>query len=163
LHTAGKKGWFWYIPLPNDVVSVGVVSSLDYLFAGRGEHETIFHEELERCPAAKKRLGCGRRVTGFYSTKDFSYRASRVAGNGWVLVGDAFGFLDPIYSSGVFLALKSAELAADAVAAGLRTGDLSGDQLGKWGPDFIRGMERMKRLVYAFYDGFSFGQFIRRH
>ena len=163
LQTAGKQGWFWYIPLPRDIVSVGVVSSIDYLFKGRGDHETIFHEELERCPAVKRRVATGKRVTGFYSTKDFSYRSSRVAGDHWVLVGDAFGFLDPIYSSGVFLALKSGEMAADAVAEGFAKGDLSAAQLGKWGPEFLRGMDRMKRLVYAYYEGFSFGGFTRRH
>src|SRR5262249_12218265 len=163
LHTAAKKGWFWYIPQHRNVVSVGVVSSLDHLFKGRGDHATIFQEELDRCPAVQKRVAGARRVTGFYSTKDFSYRCSRVAGDGWVLIGDAFGFLDPIYSSGVFLALKSGELAADAVAEGLRRGDFSGAQLGRWGAGFIQGMERMKRLVYAFYEGFSFGGFIRRY
>ena len=163
LQTEGKNGWFWYIPLQNDIVSVGVVSSLDYLFKGRSDHETIFTEEAERCPAVKKRLEGGKRVTGFYSTKDFSYYSSRIAGAGWVLIGDAFGFLDPIYSSGVFLALKSGEWAADAISEGFAKGDLSAEQLGQWGPEFRQGMERMKKLVYAFYDGFSFGQFIRKH
>ena len=163
LYTAGKKGWFWYIPLADDITSVGVVSSLDYLFKGRGDHATIYAEEVERCPAVKRRIAGAQQVSGFYSTKDFSYRCTRVAGDGWVLVGDAFGFLDPIYSSGVFLALKSGELAADAVAEGFARGDLSGEQLGKWGPMFIRGMERMKKLVYLFYEGFSFGQFVKRY
>lgn len=165
LQTEGKKGWFWYIPLHNNVVSVGVVSSLeDLLGKQRGtNHEAIYFEEVERCPAVKRRIEGARRVSGFYTTKDFSYRSTRLAGDGWVLVGDAFGFLDPIYSSGVFLALKSGELAADTVSDGLSRGDLSGEQLGRWGPEFIQGMERMKRLVYAFYEGFSFGGFIRKH
>lgn len=165
LQTAGKKGWFWYIPLHNNIVSVGVVSSIEDLFRkDRGtDHETIFHAELENCPAAKRRVAGGKRVTGFYTTKDFSYRSRQVAGDGWVLVGDAFGFLDPIYSSGVFLALKSGELAADAVAEGLACGDVSASRLGAWGPDFLQGMDRMRRLVYAFYEGFSFGGFIRKY
>lgn len=164
LATQGKRGWFWYIPQHNDIVSVGVVSDIDYLLnKERGDHEAIFHQELERCPAVKKRVEVGKRVTGFYSTKDFSYRSSRIAGERWVLVGDAFGFLDPIYSSGVFLALKSGEMAADAIAEGFRKGDLSARQLGKWGDNFILGMERMKQLVYAFYEGMSFGQFLRKY
>jgi flavin-dependent dehydrogenase len=163
LQTKGKKGWFWYIPLHDDITSVGVVADFDYLFAGRGDHETIFAEELDRCPGAKDRVEPGRRVTGFYTTKDFSYRATRTAGPGWVAVGDAFGFLDPLYSSGVLLALRSGELAADAIAEGLAKGDVSGEQLGKWAPDFERGMDRMRRLVVDFYEGFNFGRFIRRH
>ena len=86
-----------------------------------------------------------------------------MAGDGWVLVGDAFGFLDPLYSSGVLLALKSGACAADAIAEGLSKGDTSADQLGTWGPDFIAGMDRMRRLVCEFYDGLNFGQFVRKH
>ncbi|HEX4149345.1 MAG TPA: NAD(P)/FAD-dependent oxidoreductase, partial [Pirellulales bacterium] len=116
LQTVDKKGWFWYIPLHNNMVSVGVVSAFDTLFAkDRGDHEAIYNQELERCPAVKERVAAARRVGGFYATKDYSYRSSQAAGPGWVLVGDAFGFLDPLYSSGVLLALKSGELAADAV------------------------------------------------
>jgi flavin-dependent dehydrogenase len=164
LHTADKRGWFWYIPLPDGVVSVGVVSSLGDLFGQPArDHESVFGQELDRCPAVRDRLAGAGRVAAFYSTKDFSYRCRRVAGDGWVLVGDAFGFLDPIYSSGVYLALKSGEWAADAVAEGLERGDTSAAQLGRWGPEFLRGMDRMRRLVYAFYEGFSFGRFIRRY
>jgi hypothetical protein len=86
-----------------------------------------------------------------------------VAGDGWVLVGDAFGFLDPLYSSGVLLALKSGELAADAIVEGLQRGDVSAAQLGKWGPGFNRGVDRMRRLVCEYYDGFSFGRFIKEY
>lgn len=163
LQTAGKKGWFWYIPLHNDILSVGVVATFDYLFKGRGDHETIYFEEVERCPGVKERLKNARRVTGFFATKDYTYRSREVAGDGWVLVGDAFGFLDPLYSSGVLLALKSGELAADAVCEGLRSGDTSKAQLGKWGPGFIQGMDRMRNLVVEFYEGFSFGRFVKRY
>ncbi|MBI3468217.1 MAG: tryptophan 7-halogenase, partial [Planctomycetes bacterium] len=163
LYTQQKNGWFWYIPLPDDITSVGVVSSLDYLFARRRDPQAIYEEQLDCCPAARARVAKGRRVSGFYVTKDFSYRATRCAGEGWVLVGDAFGFLDPIYSSGVLLALKSGEMAADAVADGLARGDLSPEMLGRWEPEFTKGMDRMKRLVYLFYQGFSFGRFVRRY
>ncbi|MGF1578398.1 MAG: NAD(P)/FAD-dependent oxidoreductase [Gemmataceae bacterium] len=164
LQLNGKRGWFWYIPLPNDILSVGVVSTLDYLFKGRGgDHGKIFDEEVENCPAVKKRIEGSERVTQFFGTKDFSYRANQISGPGWVLVGDAFGFLDPVYSSGVFLALKSGEWAADAVNEGLVSNDLSAQQLGKWGPEFIKGMDRVKQLVYAFYNGFSFGSFLKKY
>ena len=163
LQTKGKKGWFWYIPLHNNIVSIGVVAAFDYLFKDRGDHATVYQEELDRCPAAKERVAVGKQVAEFFATKDYSYRASRAAGHGWVLVGDAFGFLDPLYSSGVLLALKSGQLAADAVVEGLQKGDVSAAQLGKWEPDFVRGMERMRRLVVEFYEGFSFGRFIRRY
>ena len=89
--------------------------------------------------------------------------ALEAAGDGWALVGDAFGFLDPLYSSGVLLALKSGEMAADAITEGLAKGDTSAAQLGKWETEFCRGMDRMRRLVCEFYDGFSFGRFIKKH
>jgi flavin-dependent dehydrogenase len=78
------------------------------------------------------------------------------------MIGDAFGFLDPLYSSGVLLALKSGEMAADAIVEGLRSGDLSAAQLGKWGPALNQGIDRMRRLVCEYYDGFSFGKFVRQ-
>jgi flavin-dependent dehydrogenase len=167
LQTRGKQGWFWYIPLHNnDMVSIGVVASYDYLFKGDRadkDHETIYREEVERCPGLQPRIAKARRVQHFRAAKEYSYRSRRAAGDGWVLVGDAFGFLDPLYSSGVLLALRSGEMAADAVVEGLARGDTSAAQLGKWEATFARGMDRMRRLVCAFYDGFSFGQFVRQH
>jgi len=161
LQTVNKQGWWWYIPLHNNTVSVGVVAPFDYLFKGRGTHEEIYLEELERCPAVKQRVAGATRKTGYFATKDYSYRSQQVAGDGWVLVGDAFGFLDPLYSSGVLLALKSGQLAADAIVEGLQKGDVSAAQLGKWGPMFNQGVDRMRRLVCEYYDGFSFGKFVK--
>jgi flavin-dependent dehydrogenase len=163
LQTKGKKGWFWYIPLHNDIVSVGIVRGFDELFSGNRPHEEIYNEELDNSPATKDRVKNAERVAPYYATKDYSYRASRCAGDGWTLCGDAFGFLDPLYSSGVLLALKGGQMAADAIAEGLDKGDTSAAQLGKWGPEFCSGMERMRRLVLEFYDGFSFGRFVKKH
>jgi flavin-dependent dehydrogenase len=163
LQTANRQGWFWYIPQHDDMVSVGVVGPFDYLFKGRGSREETYNEEVERCPAVRDRVANATRATGYFATKDYSYRSKQVAGDGWVLIGDAFGFLDPLYSSGVLLALKSGELAADAIAEGFAKGDLSAAQLGKWGPEFNVGMDRMRRLVCEYYDGFSFGNFVRNY
>jgi flavin-dependent dehydrogenase len=161
IQTPNKQGWFWSIPLHNDVTSLGVVAPFDYLFKGRGTHEETYTEEVQRCQAVADRVSKAKRVTGYFATKDYSYRSKTVAGNGWVLVGDAFGFLDPLYSSGVLLALKSGELAADAIAEGLQKNDVSAAQLGKWGDTFNRGVDRMRRLVCEYYDGFSFGKFVK--
>ena len=98
------------------------------------------------------------------AVRDFSYLSRQIAGDGWILAGDAFGFLDPIYSSGVLLALKSGELAADAILDGLAAGDLSAARLRRHEADYVAGMLAIRRLVYAFYDpGFSFRTFLRRH
>ena len=160
LQTESKDGWFWNIPLHNNRVSIGIVAPFDYLFKGRGTHEEVYHEEIEACPAVKERISGAKRVSG-YATRDYSYRSTKVAGDGYVMVGDAFGFLDPLYSSGVLLALKSGEMAADVVVEGLEKNDLTEAQLGKWGPALNAGIDRMRRLVCEYYDGFSFGRFVK--
>jgi flavin-dependent dehydrogenase len=160
-----KQGWFWYIPLHDDIMSVGVVAGHDYLFKNRAtkDSDAIYREEIGRCPGLIPRLEQAEMIEPVRVAKEYSYRSRQVAGEGWVLVGDAFGFLDPLYSSGILLALKSGELAGDAVADALEADDTSADRLGGWAPDFIRGMERMRRLVVEFYDGFNFGKFVKRH
>jgi flavin-dependent dehydrogenase len=163
IQTGDKNGWFWYIPLPDDEVSVGVVAPFDYLFKGRTDFPTTYQEEVDKTPGVKQRIEGAKQVTGFFATKDYSYRSKQVAGDGWVLVGDAFGFLDPLYSSGVLLALKSGEMAADAIAAGLKSGETSAAQLGSWGPLFNQGVDRMRRLVCEYYEGFSFGKMVRTY
>ena len=164
LSTADHDGWFWYIPLPDDVVSVGVVGDVDRLVTSRKNPEQTLDEEIQNCRGLDGRMTDAVRVSPVHVLSDFSWRANRCAGEGWVLVGDAFGFLDPIYSSGVFLALKSGEMAADAINEAFAKQDFSGAQLGKWGQDLSDGMHLMRKLVYAFYTrGFSFGQFMRRH
>ena len=162
VQNGNKTGWFWYIPLHNNIVSVGVVAPFDYLFKGRGGYAETYEEEVERCPGVRERVAGATRATGYFATKDYSYRSRQVAGDGWVLVGDAFGFLDPLYSSGVLLALRSGEMAADAIVEGLARGDTSGPQLGKWGAAFNEGVDRMRRLVCEYYGGFSFGAMIRQ-
>lgn len=165
LQTEGKKGWFWYIPLHDDVMSVGVVADYDYLFSGRAskEFEDIYFEEVARCPGLQPRLANATRCDIFRAQKEYSYRAKQAGGDGWVLIGDAFGFLDPLYSSGVLLALTSASMASDAVVAALAAGDPSESRLRMWEEQFVRGMERMRRLVCEFYEGLSFGKLVRRN
>ena len=165
LQTTGKNGWFWYIPLHDDIVSVGVVAAHDYLFANRStkDYEALYFEEVERCPGVQPRIKNATRCDIFRAQKEYSYRATQAAGDGWALIGDAFGFLDPLYSSGVLLALTSAAMAADAICDGLSKGNTSEKQLRLWEPEFNAGMDRMRRLVCEFYDGFSFGRFVKKH
>jgi len=165
MQTEGKRGWFWYIPLADDVVSVGVVAGFDWLFKERATKDPgeIYAEEVSRCPGVQPRLVGAERVGPFRVAKEYSYRSRQVAGDGWVLVGDAFGFLDPLYSSGILLALTSGALAADAIVPALAAGDTTAARLGSWGPGYVAGLDRMRRLVCAFYDGLNFGQLVRRH
>jgi flavin-dependent dehydrogenase len=163
IQNGNKQGWFWYIPQHDNIVSIGIVAPFDYIFKGRTNYAQTYEEEVEMCPGVKQRVASAKKVTGYFATKDYSYRSNRVAGDGWVLVGDAFGFLDPLYSSGVLLALKSGQLASKAIVEGLAKGDTSGAQLGNWGQVFNEGVDRMRRLVCEYYSGFSFGKMIREY
>ncbi len=164
LHTKSKDAWFWYIPLSGDVTSIGLVSNNDYLLKGRGKICEVFEEELVNCPALLNRLTSAKLVDKFHVTKEFSYKTAQHAGDGWVLVGDAFGFIDPIYSSGVYFALKSGEMAADAIVEGMQRDNTSARQLGGWTDEFKSGTKWIRKLVDAYYtNDFSFGAFMKQH
>lgn len=165
LHTDMGESWFWYIPLPNDEMSVGVVGPVDYMIKGRaGDPEQVFQEELAKCVRLQEKLASAERIKPIRATRDFSYHATQAAGDGWALVGDAFGFIDPIYSSGVFLALKSGELVADAVHEALEADDVSRAKLSAFEPELRKGIEALRKLVYAFYDpDFHFASFLKQY
>lgn len=158
------RGWFWYIPLKDDIVSVGIVAEKDYLFSERKDPAAIMAREIERNVWIKDHLSQGAQFGDYYVTAEFSYRAKHPATDGLLLAGDAFAFLDPVFSSGVFLALKSGELAADAVHHALTDGDTTGARFSAYGEVLCKGIENMRKLVYAFYDeNFSFGKMIKAH
>jgi flavin-dependent dehydrogenase len=163
LQTADKSGWFWYIPLHDDLVSVGIVAPAGRMLRSRKPREEIYGDAMAQCPAVGDRIAGATRETGYFVTKDYSYRGTQNAGDGWVMIGDAYAFLDPLYSSGVLLALRSGEMAADAIVDGLASGDTSGTQLGRWKAVYDQGVDRMRRLVCEYYDGFSFGAFVRNY
>jgi flavin-dependent dehydrogenase len=161
----GSGGWFWYIPLEDDITSVGIVADPGYLVKGRGQDlAKIFHEEVDKCEPCRRRVAGATRVDKIYSIIDYSYRSRECAGNGFILIGDAYGFLDPIYSSGVLLALKMAELAADAIHDAFNNDDFSRERLGQFQHKLDKGIESMRKLVHAFYsDGFSFSSFLKKY
>jgi flavin-dependent dehydrogenase len=164
LRTKDSGSWFWFIPLPDDLLSIGAVGPATYMVHGRkGDPQQILDEELQKCPALLKRMTQATQVGEARMLRDFSYISRRIAGDGWVLCGDAFGFLDPIYSTGVLLAFKGAERAADAIIEGFRTNDFSGELLGRDGARFVEGMEALRKLVYAYYHPtFSIARFAKR-
>jgi flavin-dependent dehydrogenase len=164
LRTRSNRTWFWHIPLANDVVSIGAVGNADDFFRHPRTATEIFQAEVDDCPSIAERMEGAELVAGLDIVKEYSYTTRRAAGEGWVLVGDSWGFIDPLYSSGVWFALKSGQLAADAVIEGLRSGDLSGQQLGKWVPEFNVGTNWVRKLVRAYYtDCFRVGRFVREY
>ena len=146
------KGWFWYIPLPDDVVGVGFVSESDYAFSENRDLGAILAREAEKNPWVKERIAPGAQFGPYYATGEFTYRSRYSAAQGLVLVGDAFAFLDPVFSSGVYLALESGVMAADTMHAALAEGDLSSERFCEYSEKMCRGLEAMRNLVYAFYD-----------
>lgn len=159
-----EKGWFWYIPLENDIVSVGVVAEKDYLYSESRDLATIFRREVGRNKWIENHLAVGEQTGEYFVTGEFSYRSRHCAEDGLVLAGDAFGFLDPVFSSGVFLALQSGVLAGEAVDAAIRAGDVSAERFRDYGVSFCAGIESMRKLVYGFYQpNFSFKDFLMEY
>ena len=155
-----EKGWFWYIPLHDDLVSVGVVAEGKYLSReGVKAPEEIFQREIKQNAWIEKHLQPGKQVGSYYITGEYSYHSKYCASKGLLLAGDALCFLDPVFSSGLMLALKSGVMAADAIHEGLVAGDLSPARFTEYGRALREGIENMRKLVYAFYEPeFSFRQ-----
>ena len=159
-----EKGWFWYIPLANDVVSVGVVAESSYLYRETRDPEEIFRREADDCIWIKDHIREATCLGPTRVTGEFSYRSTEIGGDGFCLAGDAFSFLDPVFSSGVFLALKSGEMAADAIHRGLDSGNITASTFDSYGRDLRWALDQFRQLVLAFYDQrFSFSEFIRAH
>lgn len=159
-----NKGWFWYIPLHEDRVSVGVVAEGKYLARdGVKDPERIFRREIKENLWIEEHLAGGRQTGPYYITSEYSFHVRHCGCEGLLLVGDAFSFLDPVFSSGLMLALKSGVMAADAVHEGLADGDLSPERFTEYARLLREGLENMRKLVYAFYDpNFSFRMVIER-
>jgi flavin-dependent dehydrogenase len=159
-----NRGWFWNIPMKDDIVSSGIVAERDYLYKDTRDPAAIFKREIENNVWIKDHLSCGEQFGEYWVTGEYSYRSEHCAADGIVLIGDAFAFLDPVFSSGVFLALKSGEMAADAIDASLEKGDVSASAFSAYGEEICSAIETMRSLVYAFYDNdFSFGKLIRKN
>jgi flavin-dependent dehydrogenase len=159
-----NKGWFWYIPLSGDMVSVGIVAEHDYLFDGSTKDlAEIFNREVKNNRWIEEHLSQGEQEGEYRVTGEFSYRNKFCAIDGLVLAGDALGFLDPVFSSGVFLALKSGVMLADAADLALKKGDLSAATFEQYGKSMRDSIETMRKIVYAFYDeGFSFKDLVMK-
>ncbi len=146
-----EHGWMWMIPLPEDVMSVGAVCWPDYLKQRKGRTVEFLLETLQRNPALWQRMqraeliGSEVRVTGNYS-----YDSTCMGGPGWVLIGDAFAFIDPVFSSGVYLAMSGAEQAAHVVDRALRDPAAEEALLRRLEKRQRAGMRRFSFFIYRF-------------
>ncbi|MEW9571893.1 NAD(P)/FAD-dependent oxidoreductase [Rhodanobacter sp. Si-c] len=116
-----EHGWMWLIPLPDGVTSVGAVCRPEYLKRRKGSATDFLMATLRANPALARRLEHAELIDGrTHATGNYAYDSTRMGGAGWVLVGDAFAFLDPVFSSGVYLAMSGAERAVAVVDRALR-------------------------------------------
>jgi len=159
-----EKGWFWNIPLKDDIVSTGIVAERDYLYRDGRDLAEIYEREIQENKWVQDHLSEGEQFGEYWVTGEYSYRAENCATDGLVLIGDAFAFLDPVFSSGVYLALTTGSMAADAVEGALANGDTSAEQFQNYGERVCQGIEWMRKLVYAFYDDdFSFKDVVMKY
>jgi flavin-dependent dehydrogenase len=160
-----EKGWFWHIPMHDDMVSVGIVAEGKYLTRGGvKDMKEMFNREIGENQWIKEHLSTGTCTGDFWITSEYSRHSKYGASPGLLLVGDAFAFLDPVFSSGVMLAIKSGVLAADAIHEAFVAKDMSPERFAEYGQNIRQGVENMRKLIYAFYDqNFSFKDVVMQY
>src|ERR1043166_6797624 len=147
----GTDRWFWLIPLTADRTSIGVVLDSETFRKSKLGAEDFLEQALAEQPIITKRMTNARRATEVYVEADYSYRSARLHGDRWLLTGDAAGFIDPIFSSGVFLAVFSGEKCADALNAVLDHPRKAKRLFAKYERSVNRAMDIYLRFVDAWY------------
>ena len=152
-----EHGWFWFIPFRGDVTSVGAVASADWIReqrkTGAKEPVDFFERAVADSSWAREFLVGAERLRPVGSLADFSYRIDQLTGDGWLFVGDSAGFLDPLFSSGAHLAIKSADLAAAAIDEALARGDTSRTAFVEYERAVRYAVDLFLGVVQAFYRG----------
>jgi len=160
-----EKGWFWWIPLHENRVSLGIVAEGKYLSRdGVRKPQEMLEREIENNKWVKENLGPAKRISEFYITNEYTHHSRHCGTQGLLLLGDAFCFLDPVFSSGLMLALKSGVMAADAAEEAFEANDLSPERFTEYSLTLREGIENMRKLCYAFYnENFSFAELVKKH
>jgi FADH2 O2-dependent halogenase len=118
-----ERGWVWQIPIYEGVTSVGVVVEKEVFQKSGKDYEAFFEDVVQLSNNTKHILSEATRTKPFFIEGDYSYKMTKFAGDGWMLVGDAARFVDPIFSSGVSVAVNSAKFAFEAIEEAVKTGD----------------------------------------
>ncbi len=147
-----EHGWFWWIPFADDLTSVGCVLHQRVVQARQAPIEQLFGEMIAAAPSVAAGLARATRVTGVDTTANFSYRTAPVVGDRFIAVGDAVTFVDPIFSTGVYVAMQSAELAARVIVDEVRTGDFRAARFDRYRRRIGRGTELFFRLIDRYYE-----------
>ena len=144
-------GWAWFIPLPGGITSVGCVCKPGYLKTRQGASNDVFMAKtLAIVPGAHHRIANAKRVSPVRFTGNYSYACSQMAGHRWILVGDAWAFLDPVFSSGVFLSMYSAQKACDVVDGALREPAREAALQKRYTKHLRQGYARFAWFIYRF-------------
>jgi flavin-dependent dehydrogenase len=144
-----RNGWFWMIPLSDGLMSVGLVTDRDEFKDCGLSGEELLEKTIAATPYVAARMKAAERTGPVRARKDFSYRMNHLVGPNFAMIGDAAGFIDPIFSTGVFMAMKSAHIAADAVEELLTTGTMR--PLKRYESRFRAAYDRYLRFVLNFY------------
>jgi flavin-dependent dehydrogenase len=165
---ATEFGWMWLIPFGDGGASVGAVLDREWYGARRragADHDAIWSEVLALVPAVARRLRGAPRTRPVEATADFQYRLRELAGDGWVAIGDAGAFLDPVFSSGVHLAMTGAERAAHAAQRALAAGRLPvARDFARYARESRAQLGVFARFIHAWYDPAFRAVFLRpRH
>lgn len=144
-----RDGWFWMIPITAEVMSVGLVVDREHVLRCGLEGQALLEETIANTPWVAARMKSAERVTQVFARKDFSFRMRNLAGPNYAMIGDAAGFLDPIFSTGVFMAMKSAEMSAAGIAERLRNG--STRALKHYEREMTTALDKYFRFIERFY------------
>ena len=146
-----KDKWFWLIPISGQKVSVGCVLDQQELQKAGEDPVTLFTRSWQSSPPLRDRMASARLVGNIQTTSDFSYYNKRLVGPRLLRVGDAAGFMDPIFSAGVFLAMYSGKLAAETIVRSLKSGQASGREFERYEKQVYRSMKFYWEMVEHFY------------
>jgi 2-polyprenyl-6-methoxyphenol hydroxylase-like FAD-dependent oxidoreductase len=147
-----EDGWFWYIPFAGDVTSVGCVLHRRAVSSREGGVEAIYAQMIARCRGVAENLRGAERITSVHSAANFSYQAEPVVGDRFVCVGDSVAFIDPIFSTGVFVAMQSAELAAVEILRAFRDDRFEARRFGGYVRRVRRGLRPFTRFINRYYE-----------
>jgi 2-polyprenyl-6-methoxyphenol hydroxylase-like FAD-dependent oxidoreductase len=136
----GKDRWIWMIPINAKKTSIGVVLDAETFKRMKLKPEIAYTQILQENPEVIQQMSGAKRITEVHAAGEFSYRNKRFTGERWVLAGDAAGFIDPVWSSGVFIAVLSGERAADMLDRTLR-------QPGRRAAEFVRYERHLGRVM----------------
>ena len=120
-----KRGWCWQIPINDEITSMGIVAEKEVFKEAKLDAEAYFQKYVDSNPGLQRAMRNAKRLNDFKKEGDYSYSMQKFVGNGYVMIGDAARFVDPIFSSGVSIALYSAKYASERIRCAFQTGDFS--------------------------------------